>query len=118
LPSSSAAGLADLPVSADERNSIQIYKAVSPTVVNITSTTIQYDFFYNVFPSQGTGSGFLVDDKGDILTNYHVVTGARSIEVTLPDQSRHKATLVGHDRTGDLAVIKITDRKGLPFVTL
>ncbi len=113
-----AAGLADLSSSPDEENNISIYKAVSPAVVNITSTTIQYDFFFNVFPSQGSGSGFLIDDKGDILTNFHVVSGARSIEVTLPDQTRHKAKLVGRDRTADLAVIKISDRKDLPFVKL
>ncbi len=116
-PASAAARLADLPASADERNTIEIYKAVSPAVVNITSTTIQYDIFFNVFPTQGSGSGFLIDDKGDILTNNHVVSGARSIEVTLPDQSRHKAQLVGRDRNSDLAVIKINDRKNLPFVT-
>ena len=113
-----ATNLADLSASADEKNNIQIYKAVSPAVVNITSTTIQYDFFFNVFPSQGSGSGFLIDDKGDILTNYHVISGARSIEVTLPDQSRHTAKLVGRDRVSDLAVIKISDRKGLADVRL
>ena len=113
-----AEALADLPASPDEEINIRIYKAVSPAVVNITSTTLQYDFFMNVFPAQGSGSGFLIDDKGDILTNFHVVSGARSIEVTLPDQSRHKATLVGRDRTMDLAVIKISDRKDLPFVKL
>jgi S1-C subfamily serine protease len=120
VPSDAAAASSAnlLAASPDEQINILIYKAVSPTVVNITSTTIQYDFFFNVFPSQGSGSGFLIDDKGDILTNYHVISGARSIEVTLPDQSRHKAQLVGRDRTSDLAVIKITDRKGLPFVKL
>src|SRR5581483_9532643 len=76
--SASAASLADLAPSPDERNNIDVYKAVSPAVVNITSTTIQYDFFFNVFPSQGSGSGFLIDDKGDILTNYHVISGARA----------------------------------------
>lgn len=113
-----AASLADLSQSPDELNNIEVYKAVNPAVVNITSTTVQYDFFFNVFPSQGSGSGFLIDDKGDILTNFHVVGGARSIEVTLPDQSRHKAKLVGRDRTADLAVIQINDRKDLPFIKL
>jgi len=116
--SAAAASLATVPYTPDEQNTIQIYKAVSPAVVNITSTTIQYDFFFNVFPSQGSGSGFLIDDKGDILTNYHVISGARKVEVTLPDGSRHRADLVGRDRASDLAVIKITDRKGLPSVSL
>ena len=102
----------------DEQNNIQIYKAVSPAVVNITSTTIQYDFFFNVFPVQGSGSGFLIDDQGSILTNFHVISGARSIEVTLSDRTRHPAKLIGRDRTSDLAVIQISDRKGLPFLKL
>src|ERR1019366_6979861 len=60
-PSAAVAASPDsLPAFADEQNNIQIYKAVSPAVVNITSTTIQYDFFFNVFPSQGSGSGFLI----------------------------------------------------------
>lgn len=114
--SAAAAGLADVTSSQDEQNTITIYKAVSPAVVNITSTTIQYDFFFNVFPQQGSGSGFLIDEKGDILTNFHVISGARSIEVTLPDQSRHSAKIIGRDRALDLAVIKISDRKDLPYV--
>ena len=115
-PTVAAAAIDDPPTSDDEQNNIQIYKSVSPAVVNITSTTIQYDFFFNVFPSQGSGSGFLINDQGDILTNYHVISGARSVEVTLSDMSRHSAKLVGRDRVSDLAVINISDRKNLPFV--
>ncbi|MBI1955161.1 MAG: trypsin-like peptidase domain-containing protein, partial [Acidobacteria bacterium] len=121
MVSSQAAAVAPLPdtaASGDEQNNIGVYKAVSPTVVNITSTTIQYDFFFNVLPVQGSGSGFLIDDQGRIVTNYHVVSGARSIEVTLADQSRHAAKLVGRDRLSDLAVLQISDRKNLPFVKL
>jgi len=109
---------ADPDTSLDERNNIAIYQKVSPSVVNITSTTIQYDFFFRVFPVQGSGSGFLIDDQGDIVTNYHVVSGARSIEVTLSDRTRHPAKLIGRDQLTDLAVIQITDRKNLPFVKL
>ena len=121
MASSQAAAVAPLPdtaASGDEQNNIEVYKAASPTVVNITSTTIQYDFFFNVLPVQGSGSGFLMDDQGHIVTNYHVVSGARSIEVTLADQSRHTAKLVGRDRLSDLAVIQISDRKNFPFVRL
>ena len=101
---------------SDERNNIQVYKSVSPAVVNLTSTTIQYDFFFRVLPSQGSGSGFLIDQEGNILTNYHVISGARSVEVTLSDQSRHPAKLIGRDRLSDLAVIKIDAGKELPYV--
>ena len=104
--------------SAEEDNNIAIYKAASPAVVNITSTVIQYDFFFNAVPSQGTGSGFLIDDKGDIITNFHVISGARSAEVTLSDHSRYPAKLVGRDPVSDLAVLKIDAKKKLPFVTL
>ena len=108
----------DPDTSPDEQNNIAVYEQVSPAVVNITSTTVQYDFFFNVFPSQGSGSGFLIDDKGHIVTNYHVVSGARSVEVTLSDRSRHPARLIGRDRLTDLAIIQITDRPNLPFVKL
>ena len=109
---------ADPDTSLDEQNNIAIYQKVSPSVVNITSTTIQYDFFFRVFPVQGSGSGFLIDDKGNIVTNYHVVSGARSIEVTLSDRTRHPAKLIGRDQLTDLAIIQITDRRNLPFVKL
>ena len=113
-----AAALPDAQASGDEQNNIQVYKAVSPTVVNITSKTLQYDFFFQVFPVEGTGSGFLIDDQGHVVTNYHVISGANSIEVTLADQSRHRAKLVGRDRLSDLAVLQISDGKNLPFVKL
>jgi putative serine protease PepD len=103
---------------SDEQNNIDVYKTVSPAVVNITSTTIQYDFFFNVFPSQGSGSGFLIDDKGHIVTNFHVISGARAVEVTLADHSRYPATLVGGDRLSDLAVIRIDAKRPLPYVSL
>ena len=103
---------------SDEQNNIRIYRSVSPAVVNLTSTTIQYDFFFRVLPSQGSGSGFLIDKEGNILTNYHVISGARSVEVTLADHSRHPAKLIGRDRLSDLAVIKIDAGKDLPYVKL
>ncbi|OFV96286.1 MAG: hypothetical protein A3F68_09710 [Acidobacteria bacterium RIFCSPLOWO2_12_FULL_54_10] len=118
VPSVLAVPPPDEAASWDEQNNIDVYRTVSPAVANITSTTIQQDFFFNVFPVQGSGSGFLIDDKGHIVTNNHVVSGARSIEVTLSDQSRHTAKLVGRDRLSDLAVIQITDRKSFPYVKL
>ena len=104
--------------SADEDNNIEIYRTVSPAVVNITSTTIQYDFFFNIFPKQGSGSGFLIDAEGNIVTNYHVISGARSVEVTLANHRRYPAKLVGRDRLSDLAVIKIEAEEKLPYVRL
>ena len=61
----------------DESKTIQIYKKVSSGVVNITSTTLSFDFFFNAVPEQGSGSGSIIDNQGHILTNYHVIENAR-----------------------------------------
>ena len=95
----------------EEETLIAIYKAVSPGVVHITSTVLSQDFFFRVMPESGTGSGFVIDDKGLILTNNHVVENAKSVEVTLPDQSKVPAKLVGRDSESDIAVIRVTAPK-------
>src|SRR5580700_1441272 len=88
---------------AEEENNIAIYKRVLPSVVNITSTSLVFDFFYGTVPQQGQGSGFVLDKAGHILTNFHVVAGAnRGVEVQLSNKRRYKATVVGTDKTHDL----------------
>src|SRR6185436_12016362 len=72
--------IADPTVATDEQNNIEIYHAVSPGVVNITNRGYQENF-WGVFPSEGSGSGSIIDEKGDILTNYHVIQGASQLEV-------------------------------------
>lgn len=94
-------------VTEDEKNNIAVYEKVADGVVNVTSTALQMDFFFNVFPSQGSGSGSIIDSKGHILTNHHVVANAQKLEVTLADESRWPAKLIGSDPDNDLAVIKI-----------
>jgi S1-C subfamily serine protease len=106
-PSVKAADKPYIPSNADEANNIEIYKQVSPAVVNITSTTISFDFFFDAIPRQGAGSGSIIDENGNILTNYHVIEGARLLEVTLSDKSKFKAKVVGTDPSNDLAIIKI-----------
>jgi S1-C subfamily serine protease len=91
----------------DEKNNIGVYEKVAEGVVNVTSTAVQLDFFFNAFPTQGSGSGSIIDTKGHILTNHHVVADAQKLEVTLGDGSKWPATLVGSDPDNDLAVIKI-----------
>jgi S1-C subfamily serine protease len=91
----------------DERNNIGVYEKVADGVVNVTSTAIQMDFFFNAFPTQGSGSGSIIDTKGHILTNHHVVANAQKLEVTLADGSKWPAKLIGSDPDNDLAVIKI-----------
>lgn len=101
-----------------EQTGIDIYKRVLPSVVNITSTSLVFDFFYGVVPQQGQGSGFVLDKAGHILTNYHVVQGAnRGIQVTLSNKARYPATVLNIDKTHDLALLKI-DAPGLQPVTL
>ena len=95
-------------LSPEEQIVISVYKQASPGVIHITSTALAYDFFFNPVPQRGTGSGFIVDDRGYILTNNHVVEEADSLEVTLADKSKVPAKLVGRDPNNDLAVIKIT----------
>jgi S1-C subfamily serine protease len=103
---------------AEEQNNIAIYKRVLPSVVNITSTTLVFNFFYGAVPQQGQGSGFILDKAGHVLTNYHVVAGAnRGIEVTLSNKRSYKARVVGTDRTHDLALLQI-DAPDLQPVTL
>ena len=102
---------------AEEQNNIAVYKKVLPSVVNITSTAVAFDFFYGVVPQEGQGSGFIIDPSGLVLTNYHVVANARQLEVKLSDRKRYKAIVVGVDPSHDLAVIRIT-APGLQAATL
>ena len=106
--SSSAAVPPPAGLSDEERNNIDIYQRYSAGVVNITTTTIGYDFFLRPVPMEsGTGSGAIIDAQGHIVTNFHVVRGAETLEVTLPDKSKHQAKVVGADANNDLAVIQI-----------
>jgi S1-C subfamily serine protease len=103
---------------AEEQNNIAIYKRVLPSVVNITSTALVFDFFYGNVPQQGQGSGFILDKAGHILTNFHVVDGAnRGIEVMLSNKRRFPARVVGTDKVHDLALLQI-DAPDLQPVTL
>ncbi len=103
---------------AEEQNNIAVYKRVLPSVVNITSTALVFDFFYGQVPQQGQGSGFILDKSGHILTNFHVVANAnRGIEVQLSDKRKFTARVIGTDRTHDLALLQI-DAPNLEPVTL
>ncbi len=105
---------------AEEQNNIAVYKKVLPSVVNITSTTLVWNFFYGTVPQQGQGSGFILDKSGHVLTNYHVVEGANrsnGVEVQLSNKRRYKATVVATDQTHDLALLQI-EAPSLQPVTL
>jgi S1-C subfamily serine protease len=103
---------------SDELNNIDIYKMASPSVAYITSTVYRQTFFYGLQAAKDLGSGFIVNANGEILTNYHVISGSQQVEVTLPDQSKYKATILVRDRVNDLALIKIEPKKKLTYLNL
>jgi S1-C subfamily serine protease len=92
---------------AEEQNNINVYRKNIASVVNITSRVMTFDFFYGLVPQEGQGSGFVIDKEGHILTNYHVIADAREIWVTLHDRKKFKATIVGTDKSHDLAIVQI-----------
>ncbi len=102
-PAQAASGL-----TPEEEIVIGVYRMVGPGVVHITSTVLSQDFLFRIVPERGTGSGFIVDDRGYILTNNHVVENADSLEVTLADKSKVPAKLIGRDPNNDLAVIRVS----------
>ncbi|MDR3763149.1 MAG: trypsin-like peptidase domain-containing protein [Acidobacteriota bacterium] len=92
---------------SEEQNNVDVYKRVVPSVVNITTTSVSYDFFFGPQAQQGAGSGFVIDKNGHILTNYHVIDGARKLEVILENKKHYPASVIGADKSHDLAVIQI-----------
>ena len=93
----------------EEQQNIAVYKKALPSVVNITSTAVAWDFFYGAVPQQGQGSGFILNKEGLILTNNHVIEGAQrgGVEVTLTNKNHYKAEVVTVDKGHDLALLKI-----------
>ena len=101
----------------EEQQNIGVYKKALPSVVNITSTEVAFDFFYGPVPQEGQGSGFVLTKEGLILTNNHVIGNAQRLEVMLSDKHKYKARVLALDKNHDLALIKI-DAPNLTPVTL
>ena len=101
---------------SEEQNNISVYRKNIDSVVNITSRAVTFDFFYGLVPQEGQGSGFIIDKEGHVLTNYHVIADARQVEVTLHNRKKYRATVVGTDRSHDLAVIQIKGSEFTPMV--
>ncbi len=97
----------------DERNSVEVFEAARPSVVFVTNQQLARDpySFDLVTVPRGSGTGFVWSDKGYIVTNFHVVEGARQITITLQDQSNWPAEIVGLAPERDLAVLKIDGKK-------
>jgi S1-C subfamily serine protease len=107
----------DAALTDDEVLNVRIYRQASPAVANILTKATEYDFFMDPVPVEGAGSGFVIDPRGYILTNFHVVKEAQSIEVVLGDQSRYPAKFIGADQRNDVALVKI-DPKGKQLAAL
>lgn len=90
-----------------ERRVIDVYRQVSASVVNINTEVLQQTFFFRAVPAEGAGSGFVLDGEGHILTNYHVVEDAQSVEVTFFDETSLPAEVVGVDPRNDVAVLRV-----------
>jgi S1-C subfamily serine protease len=94
-------------MSEEEAINVKVYSEAAPAVANIVTRTLEYDMFMDPVPAEGAGSGFVMDARGYILTNNHVIENAQAIEVTLGDGLRFPAKLVGTDVRDDVALIKI-----------
>jgi S1-C subfamily serine protease len=90
-----------------ERRVIDVYQRVSPAVVSINTVVTVRDFFYNAIPQEGSGSGFVIDSLGHLLTNYHVVEGAEEITVIFGEGDSYPAEVVGADPRNDIAVLRV-----------
>jgi serine protease Do len=94
-------------ITSDEKNNIDVFEKIQPAVVNIVATILRMNFWMEIIPREGQGSGFIINKEGYILTNNHVVAKAQKISVIMDSGEKIPATLIGRDPTSDLAVIKI-----------
>ena len=117
---STPANIADPSLATDEQNNIEVYKAASPGVVYIQSTALRD--FYGLFsrPVEGAGSGSIIDEQGDILTNFHVIADAEKLTVSFGSGKAYPAKVIGRDPDTDLAVIRLleTPKEALTIVPL
>ncbi len=112
------AGIADPSTVTDEQNNIEVYRTLSPGVVFIHSTSYARDFFGFVEPQEGSGSGSILDQQGNILTNYHVIAGAQKLSVSMGGKKYYPAVVVGGDPDTDLAVIRLTEKPTGPLTVV
>ncbi len=114
----SPAGVTDPSTATDEQNNIEVYRSLSPGVVFIHSTSYARDFFGFVEPQEGSGSGSILDQQGNILTNYHVIAGAQKLSVSMGGKKDYAAVVVGGDPDTDLAVIRLTEKPAGPLTVV
>jgi len=97
-------------LTSDELNNIEIYDKANKAVVYVTTVTMQYTWFYQAAPQEGTGSGVIIDQQGHVLTNYHVISGADKISIALADGTIAEGKVTGTDAENDLAVVQFNPR--------
>jgi S1-C subfamily serine protease len=102
----------------EEQLVTSVYDRVEPGVVHINTRILRESFFYGVTPQEGSGSGFVYDTAGHVITNYHVVEGATRVMVTFSDGTASPAKLIGADPSTDLAVLLLDVPAGIPPVQL
>ena len=105
-------------LSNDEEINIKVFEQAHPAVVNISTITLNVNFWMQVIPTEGVGSGFIIDRRGYILTNNHVIENAKEISVTLANGEKLSAKLIGRDERSDIAVIKVASEKINTVATL
>lgn len=105
--------LGDRPVilSNDEEINIRVFEQAHPAVVNISTVTFRVNSWLQIYPEEGQGSGFIIDQRGYILTNYHVIGKAKEIRVTLANGDKLTSKVIGRDERSDIAVIKVDSEK-------
>ena len=107
-----------IPLSTDENLIINAVEKVSKAVANIASVRMVKDQLLRVFPVQGVGSGVIIDKKGHILTNNHVIDKADKLKITTTDGNVFDGTVVGADDLTDLAIVRIDSKEALSFAEL
>ena len=121
IPLSGAHALtADIvPYTADERENITVYERLNPAVVNITTETMAINWFLEPVPQEGgSGSGSIIDTRGYVLTNNHVIENAYKVFINLADGSQFEGTVAGTDPENDLAVVKFDPPRGMELRTV
>ncbi|MDR1507347.1 MAG: trypsin-like peptidase domain-containing protein [Treponema sp.] len=108
-----------VPFSADERENIAVYEQYNEAVVNITTETVGINWFLEPVPQDGgSGSGSIIDTRGYVLTNHHVIEKAYKVFINLSDGTQLEGTITGSDPENDLAVIKFTPPQGAAITTI
>src|SRR5919202_283401 len=105
-------------IPADEDLIIEAVEKVGKSVVNIASVRMVQDQLFRLFPIEGVGSGIIIDSKGLILTNNHVVDKANNLKITLKDGNIFNGKVIGTDEATDLAVVKVDSTEALPQAQL